>query len=440
MSKKTLVLAILVIFSFVAMAQSPVEIQKKKDKDKGKVPNIIAGRNVNMVPYPQLSDPTDPLSSLILETGDPYLQRQNEPSLAVSTRNPMHLLAGANDYRTVDFPVSEGELPGKLDGAIAAGDAWLGVFKSFDGGESWISSMLPGYPHSIYHAAADPVVRAGANGLFFYSGIAFERAENGLSTVFIARFIDNNNKEGGDTIEYIDTTIIDLGDGLNFIDKPWIAVDVPRTGDTVNVNGQDVARFNVFIIYSVFTGKKSEIRYSESKDSGQSWSNPAPLAMASGQGYFDIQAKKEKGIFQGASVAFSPKDGSIKVAWRQFDKDSSKNKGAIYFAKSKKKGNGFEKAKKVDSIKPFDQGSSTATFRTNSYPTMAIDEDGRIYLAWADRKKGGGDDDSDDDSASVSDKDSDDDSSDGGKGKQLDQAIFSSPLPKMARSGKNQKK
>src|SRR5215471_2292565 len=50
------------------------------------------GRNVNMVSGTSLPD------------GDPFLQRQNEPSGAVSSRNPLTLFAGANDYRTVDLP------------------------------------------------------------------------------------------------------------------------------------------------------------------------------------------------------------------------------------------------------------------------------------------------------------------------------------------------
>ena len=36
--------------------------------------------------------------------GDWTLQRQNEPSMACSSRNPRNCIAGANDYRTVDIP------------------------------------------------------------------------------------------------------------------------------------------------------------------------------------------------------------------------------------------------------------------------------------------------------------------------------------------------
>jgi len=60
MSKKTLGVIILVVFSFIAMAQVPAEIQKKKDKDEKA--NIIAGRNVNMVAGQELFT-GDPLSS-----------------------------------------------------------------------------------------------------------------------------------------------------------------------------------------------------------------------------------------------------------------------------------------------------------------------------------------------------------------------------------------
>src|SRR5512136_2822606 len=95
----------------------------------------IAGRNVNMV------------AGTKLPWGDPWLQRQNEPSIAVSSRNPLHLFAGANDYRTIDMPdLANQKVPGLPVQIAAARDAWLGIFKSFDGGQSWITSLVPGYP------------------------------------------------------------------------------------------------------------------------------------------------------------------------------------------------------------------------------------------------------------------------------------------------------
>ena len=97
---------------------------------------LAAGRNVNMVAGTKWPD------------GDPYLQRQNEPSLAASTRNPLHLVAGSNDYRSVD-------VPGLPDGA-ETGDAWISVYKSFDGGQRWSSTLMPGYPQDTSAAGLAP--------------------------------------------------------------------------------------------------------------------------------------------------------------------------------------------------------------------------------------------------------------------------------------------
>jgi hypothetical protein len=57
----------------------------------------------------------------------------------------MHILAGANDYRTVDMLIPYEEIPG-YEGTAAARDAWLGLYKSYDGGQSWTSTLivLPG--------------------------------------------------------------------------------------------------------------------------------------------------------------------------------------------------------------------------------------------------------------------------------------------------------
>ena len=71
--------------------------------------------------------------------GDWTLQRQNEPSIACSSRNPRNCIAGANDYRTVDIPFP-------AVGERVTGDAWLGWYTTKDGGLSWKTRLLPGFP------------------------------------------------------------------------------------------------------------------------------------------------------------------------------------------------------------------------------------------------------------------------------------------------------
>ncbi|HEX4441896.1 MAG TPA: Ig-like domain repeat protein [Thermoanaerobaculia bacterium] len=346
----------------------------------------MAGQNINMV------------SGTAFPGGDPFLQRQNEPSLAVSSRNAQHLLAGANDYRTVDLPVSD-TVPGSL-----AGDAWLGVFKSFDGAQSWQSTLLPGFPQDqspaglasplkAYNAAADPTVRAGTSGLIYYSGIAFNRGTNN-GAVFVARYLDANQKENGDattgkdTIKYISTGIVDNGTSGQFIDKPWIAVDVPRSGAgtcTFNPFGtpQTVPAGNVYLVWSRFTGSTStKIMFSRSTDCGQTWANPQKLS-------------ESNSINQGTNVAIDPVSGAVYVAWRRFA--ASQQPDAIVVAKSTDFGKTFASKNTVvvANIAPFDQATMPGQFRTNALPTIAVSVDSannrRVHVAWAQRDAASGD-------------------------------------------------
>ncbi len=357
---------------------------------------LIPGRNVNMV------------SGTTFPGGDPYLQRQNEPSVAVSSRNPMHLVAGANDYRTVDMP--------GLPEWRVTGDAWLGLFKSFDGGQTWQSTLLPGFSQDVsqeglasplrsYEAAADPTVRAGTNGMFYYSGIVFNRGAGALGAVFVSRLIDLNNKEGisfpigKDPIRYIDTQTIDTGTAGQFIDKPWLAVDVPRNGagtfsmsftdedpseNPVSID-QSFPCGNVYVTYAIFTGDtgknlRTKVMFARSTDCGTSWNKP-------------IMIDESWHLSQGTTMAVGP-NGEIYVAWRQFK--TSSDPDAIVIAKSTDYGKRFTKAIEVAQIAdPFDQPTLPAAgnvdwraFRTNAFPSMAVDNTGRVYLAWTQRQGG----------------------------------------------------
>jgi hypothetical protein len=358
----------------------------------------IAGESVNMV------------SGIQWPGGDPFLQRQNEPSIAVSSANPMHLLAGANDYRSVDIasPFKAGEQQ-KM-----AGDAWQGVFKSYDGGQTWRSYLMPGYPQDLstegassavrgpsgevlYNAAADSVVRAGTDGMFYFAGIVFKRG-TGDGRVVLNRFIDLNNKEDGspvggtDSIRWIDAKVIDQGGtGTYFADKPWIAVDVPRPGTTTcNIQkfGRTVAGGAIYVVWArIYSDTQSDIMFSRSLDCGDTWSAPLKLndqkALAS----------------QGASISVDPRTGYVYAAWRRFGlvgASPKQDEDAIFAVRSFSMGQKFTHPRLVTTFIPFEQGQGPYRFRTEVFPTIvsAMDAKGTrswTHVAWSQRAAPGAD-------------------------------------------------
>src|SRR5262249_50359992 len=208
------------------------------------------------------------------------------------------------------------------------------------------------------------------------------------------RYIDANQKENGDatqgkdTIKYVSTQIVDTGTSGQFIDKPWIAVDVPRAGAAMcsfNPFGttQTFTAGNVYLVWSRFTGSTStKIMFSRSLDCGKTWSTPVKLS-------------ESNSVNQGTNMAVDPASGAIYVTWRRFASSSATD--AIVLAKSTDFGKTFpsKSTKDVATIAPFDQATTTTEFRTNALPTIATSVDGsgtsRVHIAWAQRNAGNGD-------------------------------------------------
>ncbi len=370
----------------------------------------VAAENVNVVP------------SRPWPYGDQYMRQQNEPSLAVSSANPANLLGGMNDYRTVDVPI-----------AGLTGDSWVGVIRSTDGGQTWRSDLLPGSPQqcallptvsplcsvnggtNANYAAADPVVRAGPGGLFYYSAITFDRVTN-LGQVFVSRFIDLDNRErlttqqGEDSFKYLGTRIVDDGSTNRFMDKPWIAVDAPRnpnapkcrvdlpTGSTPS-GPLYIDAFNVYLAYTVLNGSKENsghIYFTWSKDCGATWETPHQISQSAT-------------LNQAASIAVDPLTGDAYVAWRRFYTSSADH--AIVMRRWSYAAQDFDQMKYLKVVAPLGNGDGSTIafdqltgpdpyavppiqeyrFKTRAFPTIAVSVDesslpqSRVHIAWAQR-------------------------------------------------------
>ena len=71
-----------------------------------------------------------------------------------------------------------------------------------------------------------------------------------------------------------------------FLDKPWIAVDIPRPGRTAtcNINGKTVSSGYAYVVYTQFNGSQnnpaSKIKVVSSTNCGATWAQPQILSQA----------------------------------------------------------------------------------------------------------------------------------------------------------------
>src|SRR5207253_280105 len=300
------------------------------------------------------------VSAYMLATGIPYTDqtldectvshgRQNEPAVAVDPRNTSLLLGSSNDYCGV---YNRGALAG------AVGPIWLGYYRSLNGGSSWTSSLVPGYPDdtSPYAAlsqartatAGDPVIAWDNHGRAFFgsesSGDPAGTAKT-FGDVFVARF---KNPDGADApttardgLEYYGTTVTAHGSSAPnllgvFNDKTSIEAD--RTGGACDGN--------VYFAWSRFNGNGANaIYFSRSTDHGVTFSSPMKLSNP----VPSVQ-------FPDISVTGN---GHVYVTFRSFE-SVGQSTDSIYIVKSTDCGQTFGPAAKVTDFIPSDAQDQAA--------------------------------------------------------------------------------
>jgi hypothetical protein len=206
--------------------------------------------------------------------------RQNEPAVAVDPRNTNVLVGSSNDYCGVYNDGAD------TNGApIPSGPIWLGYYRSQNGGASFQSSLVPGYPddaspfasraHVRTSSSGDPVLAWDGDGrLFAGSESSGDPAltKKTFGDVWVATY-ENPDGVGGATAndgkEFKRSIVVAKGSSApnllgKFNDKT--AIEADRTDSS--------CRGNVYFANSRFVGNGgSNIYVYRSTDHGASFSH-----------------------------------------------------------------------------------------------------------------------------------------------------------------------
>jgi hypothetical protein len=299
------------------------------------------------------------VSNYTMVTGVPYTDevltacsqsrgRQNEPAVAVNPRDRRVVVGSSNDYCGVF--AANGSF-------IGVGSIWLGYYRSENGGASFTSSLVPGYPGDTSPYAANAHVRTASSGdpvlAWDRQGRLFAGSESSgdvagtaktFGDVWVATY-DNPGGPGGATINdgkhFVQSVDVALGSAApnllgKFHDKT--AIEVDRTGGACDGT--------VYFAWARFTGNtpngfNSSVYIVRSTDHGRTFSSPLKIS----QTVHDIQ-------FPDIAVTG---DGSVFVTYRQFaDVRSHQMQDAVVYNVSRDCGRSFSAPRLITGFEPYD--------------------------------------------------------------------------------------
>jgi hypothetical protein len=252
-----------------------------------------------------------------------------EPTVAVDPTNPNLVVASWNDVCPADL-----------------GSQWLGFGYSRDRGETWTSSLIPGYPGdtsaegraSPLHgrqATSDPTLAFDNDGNLFASGVALNGLQPQKADVWVASYA-NRPHPSGYPKDYLRTVVVAKGtpafNGI-FQDKPLVEVD--RTGGRHDGN--------VYVCWSRFVGKNGRVKvqFSRSTDSGATFSHPISLSEGNDTWGCDIAIEQDGDVYVTWARTSGVRSGGSRSASRRNDE------GVLSFARSSDGGASFTRSREI---------------------------------------------------------------------------------------------
>ena len=304
------------------------------------------------------SFPAVPVGPNIDIAGEVLPDRQQvETTVAIDPHNTSIMVAGAQDLR-LKPPEHR----------------WHGYYRSTDGGQTWITSLLPGFPgdsspaglSSPLHTSnttSDPVLAFDRQGNLYYAGLVFNVSANGPlgngpignTVAFVAKYANDGGTYSGAT----------LIKGPLFADKEWIVVD--NTGGPYD--GTLYLSFDANLTATSYFGTM----FTRSTDGGRTFSLPfyAPADMT---GELPGMTVDPSGYVYVSTLAYNPLTGSG-LNYTQVTKIAPGGSGIIQNVRA------VNPAQWLPSFLPGGQ------FRTFTIPQMASDFKG-VYLVFDDVRQG----------------------------------------------------
>jgi hypothetical protein len=260
---------------------------------------------------------------------------RTEPSVAIDPRNPSTIVVGSNP--NYDAPVGN-NLP-------------VGVFTSHNAGKSFAPGNIPLV--APYTTAADPSVAIDGHGTVYYAFLAQTPA---FCSVGHSAIMLSSSSDGGRTFR--SPTIVDVN-GAD--DKPFLSIE-----------GATGGRTHVFISWTRFHDKTSDIWHARSGDGGRTFGLAVRLFSSKGDNFGSLPVV-------GAS-------GREYVFWSSFpDKPlDSTSPARILMRASGDDGNHFSPTRSVvGTFWTIPQMMEPGSLRSLTAPTVVADARGSLYLAWA---------------------------------------------------------